>query len=50
MSDPTRTKIIFALSQENELCVSDIAFNYGDHQFGNIPSAKDIKKYETGKI
>jgi len=25
MSDPTRTKIIYALSQEKELCVHDMA-------------------------
>jgi len=25
LSDPTRTKIIYALCQENELCVRDIA-------------------------
>jgi DNA-binding transcriptional ArsR family regulator len=39
MSDPTRTKIIFALCQEKELCVSDYSFNYRNIKFSNITSA-----------
>src|SRR4030066_503045 len=55
MSDPTRTKIIFALSQENELCVSDIASIIGttnsaiSHQLRTLRNMKLVKYKKVGK-
>jgi len=56
MSDPTRTKIIFALSQENELCVSDIASIIGttnsaiSHQLRTLRNMKLVKYNKVGKV
>ena len=56
MSDPTRTKIIYALSQENELCVSDIASIIGttksaiSHQLRTLRNMKLVKYYKAGKV
>lgn len=56
MSDPTRTKIIYALSQENELCVSDIASIIGtsnsaiSHHLRTLRNMKLVKYSKVGKI
>jgi ArsR family transcriptional regulator len=56
MSDPTRTKIIYALSQENELCVRDIATIIGttnsaiSHQLRTLRNMKLVKYNKVGKI
>lgn len=56
MSDPTRTKIIFALSQENELCVRDIASIIGttnsaiSHQLRTLRNMKLVKYNKVGKV
>ncbi len=56
MSDPTRTKIIFALCMENELCVSDIATIIGasnsvvSHQLRTLRNMKLVKYNKVGKI
>ena len=56
MSDPTRTKIIFALCQEKELCVSDIASIIGtsnsaiSHQLRTLRNMKLVKYNKVGKI
>ncbi len=56
MSDPTRTKIIFALCQENELCVSDIATIIGttnsaiSHQLKTLRNMKLVKYDKVGKV
>ena len=56
MSDPTRTKIIFALSQENELCVHDIAVLIGttnsaiSHQLRTLRNMKLVKYNKVGKV
>jgi len=56
LSDPTRTKIIYALSQENELCVSDIASIIGtsnsaiSHHLRTLRSMKLVKYNKVGKI
>ena len=56
MSDPTRTKIIYALSQENELCVSDIASIIGttnsaiSHQLRTLRNMKLVKYSKVGKV
>jgi ArsR family transcriptional regulator, lead/cadmium/zinc/bismuth-responsive transcriptional repressor len=56
MSDPTRTKIIFALSQENELCVHDIAAIIGttnsaiSHQLRTLRNMKLVKYNKVGRI
>ncbi|HPM87668.1 MAG TPA: metalloregulator ArsR/SmtB family transcription factor [Bacteroidales bacterium] len=56
MSDPTRAKIIFALCQENELCVSDIASIIGttnsaiSHQLRTLRNMKLVKYNKAGKV
>jgi len=56
MSDPTRTKIIFALCQENELCVRDIASIIGttnsaiSHQLRTLRNMKLVKYNKVGKV
>jgi DNA-binding transcriptional ArsR family regulator len=55
MSDPTRTKIIYALCQEDELCVSDIAAIIGttnsavSHQLRTLRNMKLVKYNKIGK-
>lgn len=55
MSDPTRTKIIYALSQENELCVRDIAIIIGttdsaiSHHLRSLRNMKLVKYNKVGK-
>jgi predicted transcriptional regulator len=54
MSDPTRTKIIYALCQENELCVRDIATIIGttnsaiSHQLRTLRNMKLVKYNKVG--
>jgi ArsR family transcriptional regulator len=56
LSDPTRTKIIYALSQENELCVGDIAAIIGtsdsviSHQLRTLRNMKLVKYHKAGKV
>lgn len=56
MSDPTRTKIIYALCQENELCVHDMAVIVGttnsaiSHQLRILRNLKLVKYNKVGKI
>lgn len=56
MSDPTRTKIIFALCLENELCVRDIAAIIGtsnsavSHQLRTLRNMKLVKYNRIGKV
>lgn len=56
MSDPTRTKIIFALSQEDELCVRDIASIIGttssaiSHQLRILRNMNLVKYNKIGKV
>ncbi len=56
MSDPTRAKIIFALCQENELCVHDIAAIIGttnsaiSHQLRILRNMKLVKYNKVGKV
>jgi DNA-binding transcriptional ArsR family regulator len=56
MSDPTRTKIIFALCHEKELCVRDIAAIIGStnsaisHQLRTLRNMKLVKYNKVGKI
>jgi len=56
MSDPTRTKIIYALCQENELCVGDIAAIIGtsnsviSHQLRTLRNMKLVKYFKVGKM
>ena len=56
MSDPTRTKIIYALCQENELCVHDIAAIIGtsnsaiSHQLRTLRNMKLVKYNKVGKV
>jgi DNA-binding transcriptional ArsR family regulator len=56
MSDPTRTKIIYALCQENELCVHDIAVIIGttnsavSHQLRILRNMKLVKYNKVGKV
>ena len=56
MSDPTRTKIIYALGQENELCVRDIAIIIGttdsaiSHHLRSLRNMKLVKYNKVGKI
>jgi ArsR family transcriptional regulator, lead/cadmium/zinc/bismuth-responsive transcriptional repressor len=56
MSDPTRTKIIYALCQENELCVHDIASIIGttnsaiSHQLRTLRNMKLVKYNKVGRI
>ncbi len=56
MSDPTRTKIIYALCQEDELCVHDIASIIGttnsaiSHQLRTLRNMKLVKYNKVGKV
>jgi DNA-binding transcriptional ArsR family regulator len=56
LSDPTRTKIIFALCQENELCVCDIAAIIGttnssiSHHLRTLRNMKLVKYNKVGKV
>jgi DNA-binding transcriptional ArsR family regulator len=56
MSDPTRTKIIYALCQENELCVCDLAAIIGttnsaiSHQLRTLRNMKLVKYNKVGKL
>ena len=56
MSDPTRTKIIFALCQERELCVHDIAAIVGttnsaiSHQLRTLRNMKLVKYNKVGRV
>ncbi len=56
LSDPTRTKIIYALCQENELCVRDIAAIIGttnsaiSHQLRTLRNMKLVKYNKVGKV
>jgi ArsR family transcriptional regulator len=56
MSDPTRTKIIYSLCQEKELCVHDIAAIIGStnsaisHQLRTLRNMKLVKYNKVGKI
>lgn len=56
MSDPTRTKIIFALCQEKELCVCDIAAIIGttnsaiSHQLRTLRNMKLVRYNKVGKV
>jgi len=55
MSDPTRTKIIFALCQEKELCVGDISAIVGSspsaisHHLKTLRIMKLVKYTKSGK-
>jgi len=55
MSDPTRTKIIYALCQEKELCVRDIAVIIGtsdsaiSHHLRSLRNMKLVKYNKVGK-
>jgi len=55
MSDPTRTKIIYALYLEDELCVGDIAAIIGtsdsviSHQLRTLRNMKLVKYHKAGK-
>jgi len=56
LSDPTRTKIIYALYLEDELCVGDIAAILGtsdsviSHQLRTLRNMKLVKYYKAGKV
>ena len=56
MSDPTRTKIIYALCQENELCVHDIAAIIGttnsaiSHQLRTLRNMRLVKYNKVGRV
>lgn len=56
MSDPTRTKIIYSLCLENELCVQDIAEIIGtsssviSHQLRTLRNMKLVKYNKVGKL
>jgi ArsR family transcriptional regulator, lead/cadmium/zinc/bismuth-responsive transcriptional repressor len=56
MSDPTRTKIIYALCQEDELCVHDMAAIIGttnsaiSHQLRTLRNMKLVKYNKVGKV
>ena len=56
MSDPTRTKIIFALCQERELCVRDIAAIIGttnsaiSHQLRTLRNMKLVQYNKVGRV
>jgi ArsR family transcriptional regulator, lead/cadmium/zinc/bismuth-responsive transcriptional repressor len=56
MSDPTRTKIIYALSQEKELCVHDMAAIIGttnsaiSHQLRTLRNMKLVKYNKVGRV
>ena len=56
MSDPTRAKIIYALCQEDELCVRDLAAIIGttnsaiSHQLKTLRNMKLVKYNKVGKL
>ena len=56
MSDPTRTKIIYVLCQEEELCVHDIAMIIGttnsaiSHQLRTLRNMKLVRYNKVGKL
>ncbi len=56
LSDPTRTKIIFALCQEKELCVRDLAAiiettnSAISHQLRTLRNMKLVKYNKVGRI
>ncbi len=56
LSDPTRTKIIFALCQEDELCVRDIAAIIGttnsaiSHQLRTLRNMKLVRYNKVGRV
>jgi DNA-binding transcriptional ArsR family regulator len=56
ISDPTRAKIIFALCQENELCVHDLAMIIGttnsaiSHQLRTLRNMKLVRYNKVGKV
>jgi ArsR family transcriptional regulator len=56
MSDPTRTKIIYALCQEKELCVHDISAIVGmtnsaiSHQLRTLRNMKLVRYNKVGKV
>jgi ArsR family transcriptional regulator, lead/cadmium/zinc/bismuth-responsive transcriptional repressor len=56
MSDPTRAKIIYALCQENELCVRDLSAIIGttnsaiSHQLKTLRNMKLVKYNKVGKL
>jgi ArsR family transcriptional regulator len=56
MSDPTRTKIIYALCQEVELCVHDMAVIIGttnsaiSHQMRILRNMRLVKYTKVGKV
>jgi len=56
MSDPTRTKIIFALCQEKELCVRDISAIIGStnsaisHQLRTLRNMNLVRYSKAGKV
>ncbi len=56
LSDPTRTKIIYALCQEEKLCVRDIAVISGttdsaiSHHLRSLRNMRLVKYNKTGKI
>jgi ArsR family transcriptional regulator, lead/cadmium/zinc/bismuth-responsive transcriptional repressor len=56
MSDPTRAKIIYALCQEYELCVRDMATIIGttnsavSHQLRTLRNMKLVKYNKVGKV
>jgi len=56
MSDPTRIKIIYSLSQEKELCVRDIASIIGttnsaiSHQLRSLRNMKLVRYNKVGKV
>ena len=56
MSDPTRAKIIYALCQEKELCVRDIAAITGttssaiSHQLRTLRNMRLVRYIKAGKV
>jgi DNA-binding transcriptional ArsR family regulator len=56
LSDPTRTKIIFALCMEDKLCVHEIAeiaettSSAVSHQLRLLRSLRLVKYFKTGRI
>jgi DNA-binding transcriptional ArsR family regulator len=56
LSDPTRTKIIYALCQEKELCVRDIAAIIGttnsaiSHQLRTLRNMKLVRYNKVGRV
>jgi DNA-binding transcriptional ArsR family regulator len=56
MSDPTRTKIIYALCQENELCVHDLSVITGttnsaiSHQLRILRNMQLVRYNKVGRL